>query len=166
MQKNDRGLSFGAAYEPAARARPVVIRPILLRGLQAAVAKARELFGGDEVAASRRMCDAVNKPDRQSDERERHRPKPELEQAIARTRLQIVVALGKGFGDQVDLSIVQAEAAIGFALGRLKRARSLEVSRLHFEHVETTAAVCAELSAGNQAKVLANVTAYALSLTE
>ena len=54
---------------------------------------------------------------------ERNRAEAELEQPVAGARLQIVVALGGGFGDQPDLRLVEPKAAIGLRLGRLERAR-------------------------------------------
>src|SRR3546814_17408469 len=46
-------------------------------------------------------------------ERERDGAEPELEKPVAAPRLQVVVALRGGAGDQLDLPLVEAEALIG-----------------------------------------------------
>src|SRR5260370_34557540 len=50
-------------------------------------------------------------------------PEPELEEPIAVSRLEIVIALGRGARDRVNLPSVQAQPLVGSAALRFHRAR-------------------------------------------
>ena len=103
VEQYDGGRAFRAAHEPAARARPVAVRPSLFGRLQTAVAQLHELFGRDEVRASGRVRRAVDEPDGQAyegerqhkDDREQRDEKLAPGSASRRHRTCIVKAKGK-----------------------------------------------------------------------
>jgi len=55
-------------------------------------------------------------------QRQGYGAEPKLEQAVPACRLQVVVALGSGPADQLDLAIVQPEARVDLTALRLDRA--------------------------------------------
>lgn len=85
------------------------------RGKEPGSEIARPVFGQDGVDEGLRFrvgCAAQ----RQGDGAE-----AQLEQSVAASRLQVIMALGRGAGDQFDLAFIDAKAFIGGARLRLDR---------------------------------------------